>query len=194
MARRVAVGRQANDTSVAEEVVLAVDLDDFVPEIEVAPVEPALGGNVGVDPGFPFALLHDHRRVRDQRVAADMIEMEMRVDDDFDLGRIAADRFQPGADFLPRPVIEREQTGDAGADPTGGVVLAIRMHPGIEQHRALGVFDQVGRDRQMRTALTALHQVAQLPLQPAASKGEEPQAHASLAFAASNSRMFFSRS
>ena len=73
-----------------------------------------------------------------------MIEMRMRVDDDVDLGRIAADRFQPGADFLARPVIEREQTGDAEADPTGGVVLAIGMHPGIEQHRALGVFDQVG--------------------------------------------------
>ena len=41
MARRVTVGRQANDSAIAEEVVLAVDLDDFVPEIEVAPVEPA---------------------------------------------------------------------------------------------------------------------------------------------------------
>ena len=122
----------------------------LVPEIEIAPVEAAPRGGVGIHPGVPFAPLHHHRRVRDQRVAADMVEMEMRIDDEVDLGRIAADRFQPGADFLAWPVVECEQTGDAGADPTGGVVLAIGMHPGIEQHRALGMFDQIGRDRQLR--------------------------------------------
>src|SRR5271156_3775419 len=127
MARRVAGGRQADDGAVAKEVVLTVDLDDFVTEIEVSPVKPAPRGGVGVHPRLPFALLHYHRRVWDKRVAADMIEMEMRVDDDVDLGRIAADRMQPGADFFARPVVEREHAGDAGADPSGGVVLAIRV-------------------------------------------------------------------
>ena len=33
--------------------------------------------------------------VRDQRVAADMVEIEMRIDDKIDARRVAADRFEP---------------------------------------------------------------------------------------------------
>ena len=83
--RRVAVRRQADDRAVAEHVVLAIDEAQFVAEVEIARVEAAPRGGVGVHPGIPLAALHQHRRVRDQRVAADMVEMEMRVDDEVDL-------------------------------------------------------------------------------------------------------------
>jgi hypothetical protein len=86
--------------------VLAVDLDHLVPQIEISPVEAAQRSAFGVCPGFPLAFLHDHGCVRYQRVAADMVEMKMRIDDDVDLCRIAADRFEPGADFLTRPKVE----------------------------------------------------------------------------------------
>ena len=124
----MAVGRQADDRAVAEHVVLAVDQAQFVAEVEIARVEAAPGGDVGVHPGLPFAALHQHRRVRDQRVAADMVEMEMRVDDQVDLRRVAADRFEPGADFLAGLEVEAEQAGEARPEPAGGVVLAIGVH------------------------------------------------------------------
>jgi hypothetical protein len=32
---------------------------------------------VGIHAGIPFAVLHQHRRVRNEGIAADMVEMEM---------------------------------------------------------------------------------------------------------------------
>jgi hypothetical protein len=57
---------------------------------------------VGVHAGVTLAALHQHRRVRDQLVAADMMEMEMRIDDEIDTCRVAADRFEPRAEPLAR--------------------------------------------------------------------------------------------
>ena len=71
------VGGQTDDTAVAEEIVLAIDLDHFVPEIEIGPVVAVRSGNLGGQPCFPLALLYDHDRVGYQRVAADMIEVKM---------------------------------------------------------------------------------------------------------------------
>ncbi len=194
MARRVAPGRQAHHTAVAEQVVLALDPDHLVAEVEIGAVVAVRRGEVGVDPGLPLALLHDQRCVGDQRVAADMVEMEMRVDDQVDLGRVAADRFEPRADLLARPVIEREQTGDARADARRRVVSAIRVQAGVEQHAALRVLDQIGRDRQLGAALAALHQTAEIAGQPTAGKSVEGDAHDSRTFASSNRRRAPSRS
>src|SRR6516162_11360478 len=109
MTWRVAVSGQADDACVAEQVVLAVDLHHLVAEIEIGPVEAAQCGALRVHPSFPLTSLNDHDRVGDQRVAADMVEMKMRVDDDVDLCRIAVDRFEPGADFLTRSVVKRKK-------------------------------------------------------------------------------------
>src|SRR5215831_11572824 len=97
--RRVAVGGQADDASVAEQIVLAVDLDHLVAEVEIGPVEAAQCSAFWIHPGFPLAFLHYHDGVGDQRVAADMVEMKMRIDDDNDLCRVAIDCFESGADF-----------------------------------------------------------------------------------------------
>jgi len=40
--------------------------------------------------------LHQHRRVGDQRVAADMVEMKMGIDDEVDLRRIAVHGLESG--------------------------------------------------------------------------------------------------
>ncbi len=71
---------------------LAVDEAQFVAEIEIARVEADARCAVGVHPGVPFAALHDHRRVGNLGVAAAMVEMEMRVDDQVDRCRVAAER------------------------------------------------------------------------------------------------------
>jgi hypothetical protein len=60
MTRRMAVGGQADDAAVAEQIMLAVDLDHLVPEVEISPVEAAQCSAFGVHPGFPLAFLHDH--------------------------------------------------------------------------------------------------------------------------------------
>src|SRR5207244_1260934 len=173
---------------------LAIDLDHRVPEVEIGSVEPPQCGDVRVHPDFPLALLYDHHRVGDERVAADMVEMEMRVDNDVDPRRIAADRLQPCADLLTRSEVEREQGGSARADLRGRVVLAVRMHARVEQYAPLRVLDQISRDREICPALSAFHQVTEIARQVAAGQCKELDAHVSLAFASANNRRFFSTS
>jgi len=170
---RVAVSGQADDTSVAEQVVLAVDFDQLVPEIEIGSVVAVRSGNLGSQPCFPLAFLYDHDRVGDQGVAADMIKMKMRVDDDFDPCRVPADRFEPRADFFTRVEVERKEAGKTRSDPRCGVVLAVGMKPGVEQDGALGMLDQISGDRQVRPTLSAFHQPAEIAGQPAAGHGEK---------------------
>jgi hypothetical protein len=71
------VRRQAHHRAVAEHVVLAIDQAQFMTEVEIARIEATSRGGVGVHAGIPLAALHQHRRVGDQRVAADMVEMKM---------------------------------------------------------------------------------------------------------------------
>ena len=89
-------------------------------------------------------------------------------------------------------VVELEQVGQACPEPRRRIVLAIRVHAGVEQCRALGVLDQIGRDRQSDAAFAPLHQMAELAGQMPAGQRENPQAHA--AFASSNRRMALSAS
>jgi hypothetical protein len=44
-------------------------------EAEIARVEAASRGGVGVHAGIPFPALHEHYRVGDQCVAAEMVEV-----------------------------------------------------------------------------------------------------------------------
>jgi hypothetical protein len=71
---------------------LAIEQTQFMAEVEIARVETAPRGGVGVHAGIPFPALHEHCRVGDQCVAADMVEMKMRVDDEVYLAGIAVDR------------------------------------------------------------------------------------------------------
>jgi hypothetical protein len=73
--RRVTVREHADDRTVAEHVALAINEAQLVAEVEIARVEAVPHGDVRVHAGIPFATLHDHRRVRDQSVAADMVEV-----------------------------------------------------------------------------------------------------------------------
>ena len=56
---------------------LAVDEAKFMAEVEIPRVVSMPRGDVGVHGRIPFAALHQYCRVGDQRIAADMIEMEM---------------------------------------------------------------------------------------------------------------------
>src|SRR5438067_956701 len=82
MPRRMAIRRQTHHRAIAKYVVLTIDEAQSMAEIEISRIEPAPRGGIGVHTGFPLAALHQHRCVRDQRVAADVIEVKMRVDDE----------------------------------------------------------------------------------------------------------------
>ncbi len=110
----VAVRRQADDAAITKEVVLAGNLVQRMAKVEITPVEAVDGGEVRIDPGLPLAFLHDHDGVRDLAGAADMVEVEMRNDDEVDPLRVAADRAEARADLLARPIVEPEQLGQAG--------------------------------------------------------------------------------
>ena len=71
-------------------------------DVEIGGIEAMRRGEIGVQAGFPLAALHDHRRIRNEGVAADMVEVEMRVDDEIDACGITAECFQPSIDLLTR--------------------------------------------------------------------------------------------
>jgi len=109
-----------------------------------------------------------------------MIEVKMRVDDDIDLGRIAVDRFEPGANFFARPEGERKEPGDARSNPRRGVGLAIGMQPSVKEDCPVGVLNQIGGDRQVHPTFSTFHQAAEIPGQPATCQGEEGHAQIGL--------------
>jgi hypothetical protein len=103
---------------------VAGELEDLMPEVVVLTIEAALRRNVWVHPRFPFAALDDDGRVWDQRIATDMVEVQVRGDDEINLGRVAAERRETGRNLLARMVIEAEEGAQPGTDPRGGIVLA----------------------------------------------------------------------
>src|SRR6516162_4405593 len=101
-------------------------------EVEIARIEPSPCGGVGVHTGLPLTALHQHRRVRDQRVAANMIEMKMGVDNEVDLAGVSVDRFKSRADFFTGLKADTEKPGEPFPESSSGVVLAIGVQSGVE--------------------------------------------------------------
>jgi hypothetical protein len=157
--------------------VLAIDEPQLMAQIKIAWVKAAPRGGVGVHTGIPFPTLHEHCRVRDQRVAADVIEMKVRVDDEVDLAGISVNRFEPGADLLAGLKADTEEPGKARAEPPSGVVLAIGVQPCVEQCPPLRVLDQKDRDRHGEVAFAAFHQMGELAGHRAASEGIQLDCH-----------------
>jgi hypothetical protein len=104
-----------------------------------------------------------------------MVEMEMRVDDEVDARRVAADRLEPGADLLARTKADLEEAGEPSPEPPDRVTLAIGMEAGIEQRPSLWMLDQEHWDRHGDLALAALHQMGELAGDRAT--GERVEAH-----------------
>jgi hypothetical protein len=150
--------------------VLAIDEAQLVAEVEISRVEAVPHRDVGVHAGIPFATLHDHRRVGNEGVAADMVKMEMRVDDEIDARWVAVHHFELRTDLLPWAKGDFEQIGHPLAKPAGGVMLAIGMQAGIEQRPPFWVLDQKDRDGHGDLAFAALHQTAELAFDVTASQ------------------------
>src|SRR5947208_13779073 len=77
--------------------------------------------------------------LRNQRVAPDVVEVEMRVDDEVDRAEIAVDRFEPRAHLLTGLKVDPKPPGESGAELPGGVALAVEVQPGVEWRPALGM-------------------------------------------------------
>jgi hypothetical protein len=112
--------------------------------VEIGLEEADLGGGLGILRRLPFALLHHHGGVGHELVAAGMVEMQVRVDDEVDLAGIAVDRFQLRLHVvIGAEMLEAEDARRPLADPAGSVGAQLRMHAGVEQRAALGMLDQV---------------------------------------------------
>ena len=99
---RVAVGRHADDAAIAEQVVLAVDLDDVVAEIVVGGEVVVGGDKVGFRSGLPLASLDEHRHVGELRKPAGVVEMEMRSHHEGDVADIDLHRRETARNRLRR--------------------------------------------------------------------------------------------
>jgi hypothetical protein len=86
------VRRQAYHRAIAKHIMLAIDETQLVTELEIAWIEAVRTRDVRGRAGVPFTALHNHRGVWDQLIPAAMVEMEMRVDDEVDLRRVAVAR------------------------------------------------------------------------------------------------------
>jgi len=92
-------------------------------EAEIARVEAVSRGGVGVHAGIPFPALHEHCRVRDQCVGAEMVEVKMRVGDERLCRGITVDRRWPRTDLIAGLNADPEQSGEPRAESPGGVML-----------------------------------------------------------------------
>jgi len=175
----VAVGRQADDGAVAEEVVLALDLPGPLTGVEV---DLAIAGIVvrerhGVT---PFASLHDHVGVGKLHVPATMVVVKMRVHDAGDLFRRDRHGRQTRRDLLPGAEVEGGVLRADAADVGLRVGLGSEIETAVEQHLPRGMDDQIGGDRHGDPAFGRLEQEAVRDGQEAAGVGVELEAHGSL--------------
>ena len=85
-----------------------------------------------------LGLVADLLRMREELVAADMVEMEMRVDDDADILRFQAEQLQRAGDGLLGRLLRLLE----GQHPHHMVVVVA----GIDQEPALRMLDQDGID------------------------------------------------
>ena len=172
----MAVGRQAGDAAVTEQVVLAVDQLAGVTEIVVARVIAILRAQVGIGGRLPLAALHDERRVGKLRIAADVIEVQMRVDQPADRVGFDTLRAQARTQFLARsevdPVDLREET-----ESRFGVGLGVEVQARVEDDGALRMQHQPTRDRHANRPGGSLEEEPEVALEPAAGKREEPDRH-----------------
>src|SRR4051794_31710332 len=158
----------------------AIDQAQFVANIEIARIVTVPRRHIGIPASIPFAALHQHRRVRNERVTASMVKVEMRVDDEVNACGITVNRFESRADFLAWTKADLKQTGHSPAKPAGGVMLVIGMQASVEQRPPLGVLDQKDRDRHDDLAFATFHQTAELAFEVAAGQRVEGNAHRDL--------------
>ncbi len=131
MARRVAKGRDRHYGPISEQIVLASHLLHQMAMVIVLGVEA-----VGLDqfrnfPGLPLTLLNDDPCVRHGLIAARVIEVQMRIDEILDTGRIDLQLLQPRLNFLSRSEVNLKGLGEV-ANATVRVVLAVGMKAGVE--------------------------------------------------------------
>ena len=176
MSGGVAVRRQAHDAAVAEQVVFPVDQERVVSEIVVPGLVVVGGDALGGVPGLPFAPLHHEARVRHLIVAARVVVVEVRVDEERDAVGVDADRGQSGAHVVAGMTLELEDPGQ-GPEVSDRIRLAVEMQAAVEQHRPARVLHEVAGRRHPDAAVLAGEEDPERPRLPAAVHREEAHGH-----------------
>jgi hypothetical protein len=176
MARRVAGRRHAADAAVAKQVVLAVDEAPRVAEVVVARVVVVAGAQVGIGGGLPLATLHHERRVRELRVAADVVEVQVRVHQPRDALGIDALRAQSCGQFLTAREVDAIELREE-AESSLCVRLGFEMQAGVEDQRAGRMQHQPAGYGNADLAGLAFEEEPEVCLDPAAGEREESDRH-----------------
>jgi hypothetical protein len=121
--------------------------------------------------------LHDHRRIRDKGIASDMVEMEMRIDDEINASGIAVDGLQPGANFFTGGEPDLIDAGHSFAEPADGIVLAIWVQPAVEKDSSFRMLDQENRYRHGDPAFGAFHDPTELTFECTTGERVKGNAH-----------------
>src|ERR1700687_5186661 len=119
-------------------------------QIEIRPIVTVAAYLIGIRAGLPFPALYHQVCIGQIRIAADVVEMQMRIYDIVDTRGIDSARFQPSTQFLACAELHRESLGQRS--DSAGIALKIAMQPRIEDHPTLWMFDQIARYREIEAS------------------------------------------
>jgi hypothetical protein len=145
----VAVGGDEHHGAVAEDVVLAVHglVAQGVLVVRHAGPVPPLGQDLGRARGLHLPVLHEDRRVREELVAAAVVEMPVRVGDVGHLRRRQAEPAELADDVVARLGVDPEAPGALLAVAAEHVRQGVAVQPGVEEQATTRMRDQEALDR-----------------------------------------------
>jgi hypothetical protein len=175
---RVAVGGQADDAPVAEQVVLAVDLDHVLSQVVVARLVAAALDQLRVAAGLPLPALDHDGRIGDLRVPAGVVEVQVRVDQVAEVAEVDLELLQTRRDLLARLEVNLEVLRHA-AQVGHRLGQRLEVQTAVEEQLAPRMVDQVAGHGNPNRPLLALQGESQGHREPAA--GHRVQSHRHLA-------------
>jgi hypothetical protein len=121
-------------------------------------------------PGFPFPSLNDYPGVGNLRVAADVVEMEVRRHQVRDARRVESFGDESFRHGLTRSELDFEEFGEK-SEPRFGIDAGVRVEPGIEEHQAAWMLDQIDRNRNANPSRGSGEEQVEIASEPAAREG-----------------------
>src|SRR5579862_1002967 len=135
-------GGYAHHRAIAEDIVLAVDGFHLVPMVIVVRIVKDAFDQRGVVAGLPLAPLNEQSGIGQLIVAAAVVEMEMRVDDEIDLRGRHAERLEPSRDLLAG----FESNSVIRGEPSEAAIrigLRLAMEAAVEDRASFRMLDQI---------------------------------------------------
>src|ERR1700689_929650 len=119
-------------------------------QVKIRAIISVAANQIGIRRSLPLATLHHQLRVGQVGVAADVVEMQMRIDYVVDARGTDAACANPPGQLFTRVKFDGECLGQR-ADAVA-IALKLAVKSGIENHPALGMLDQIARYRKLKSS------------------------------------------